>query len=606
MVMGDSGDMFGDNAPAEEAEEAKPSAAELEAAGQSALFGGADAMPPPPAAPPPAAVESPVAVKNTAQPYRVLARKYRPQTFSELIGQDAMVRTLGNAIERDRLAHAFLMTGVRGVGKTSTARLIAKALNCIGPDGRGGPTIDPCGQCEPCLAIAEGRHIDVIEMDAASHTGVDDVREIIEAVRYAAVSARYKIYIIDEVHMLSRNAFNALLKTLEEPPAHVKFLFATTEVDKLPVTVLSRCQRFDLRRIPTAMLKQHFAGICEKEGVEAEDEALAMVAAAAEGSVRDGLSILDQAIAHADFDAAGGEGGKVIAQRVRDMLGLADKGAQRELFAALLAGDAPALLERIDAQYALGVEPSALLRTLMELTNRITVAQVGGSGADAPTAEERAVIEEWAHGLGAAKLHRLWQLLLKGYDEVRGAPDPLIAAQMALLRVMHAADMPDPGALARKLDDMLAQGLAPVSQGGGNSTSGAPQAAKIDWETLIGKVDATGALRVAQIMRDWIRVVELMPGRLVYSLVPGLALDPAAELRDALFRATGERWQVEQGTGEGAPSLLEQEEARKAEAADALRKDPLVMAAFTAFPQAELIEEDNAAAMSQQGWSKRA
>src|ERR687893_976450 len=232
-----------------------------------------------------------------AQPYRVLARKYRPQSFAELIGQDAMVRTLGNAIKRDRLAHAFLLTGVRGVGKTSTARLIAKALNCIGIDGQGGPTIDPCGACEPCRAIAEGRHIDVIEMDAASHTGIDDVREIIDAVRYASVSARYKIYIIDEVHMLSKSAFNALLKTLEEPPEHVKFLFATTEVGKVPLTVLSRCQRFDLRRIPAEKLVDHFAEIARAEAVEAEPEALAMIARAAEGSARDGLSILDQAIA---------------------------------------------------------------------------------------------------------------------------------------------------------------------------------------------------------------------------------------------------------------------------------------------------------------------
>ena len=237
-----------------------------------------------------------------AAPYRVLARKYRPQTFAELIGQDAMVTTLGNAIKRDRLAHAFLMTGVRGVGKTSTARLIAKALNCIGPDGQSGPTIDPCGVCEPCRAIAEGRHIDVIEMDAASHTGVDDVREIIDASRYAAVSARYKIYIVDEVHMLSKNAFNALLKTLEEPPAHVKFLFATTEVNKVPVTVLSRCQRFDLRRISAEMLAEHFRWVSEQEDVAAEPEALMLIARAAEGSARDGLSILDQAIAHAGLD----------------------------------------------------------------------------------------------------------------------------------------------------------------------------------------------------------------------------------------------------------------------------------------------------------------
>src|SRR5690349_10407946 len=270
--MIDSGDMFGETPPEDDSGDA-PTAAELEAAGQNSMFGDpAPASPPP--APPPAA--------NACQPYRVLARKYRPQTFAELIGQEPMVRTLANAIERERLAHAFLMTGVRGVGKTSTARLIAKALNCIGPDGQGGPTIQPCGVCEPCVAIAEGRHIDVIEMDAASHTGVDDVREIIEAVRYAAVSARYKIYIIDEVHMLSRNAFNALLKTLEEPPAHVKFLFATTEVNKVPVTVLSRCQRFDLRRIPAEKLAAHFAEVSKSEGVEVEDEALGMIARASE------------------------------------------------------------------------------------------------------------------------------------------------------------------------------------------------------------------------------------------------------------------------------------------------------------------------------------
>src|SRR6201985_790759 len=272
-------------------------------------------------------------------PYRVLARKYRPQTFAELIGQDAMVQTLANAIERGRIAHAFLLTGVRGVGKTSTARLIAKALNCVGPDGQVGPSIAPCGICEACVAIAEGRHIDVVEMDAASTTGVDDVREIIEAVRYAAVSARYKIYIIDEVHMLSKNAFNALLKTLEEPPEHVKFLFATTEVDKVPVTVLSRCQRFDLRRIPAEKLAAHFAEVSKAEGVEVEPDALAMIASAAEGSARDGLSILDQAIAHG-ADA-------VTAEQVRDMLGLADRGRIRRLLQLVLAGDSNAALAEL-------------------------------------------------------------------------------------------------------------------------------------------------------------------------------------------------------------------------------------------------------------------
>ncbi len=577
--MSDSPDPYGD-----EPEEEAPSAAELEAAGQESMFGAPEPAAPPSPTPAPAAAVS----AAPAQPYRVLARKYRSQTFAELIGQEAMVQTLANAIKRDRLAHAFLMTGIRGVGKTSTARLIAKALNCIGPDGQGGPTIDPCGQCEPCQAIAEGRHIDVIEMDAASHTGVDDVREIIEAVRYAAVSARYKIYIIDEVHMLSRNAFNALLKTLEEPPAHVKFLFATTEVEKLPVTVLSRCQRFDLRRIPAPLLKDHFAMICGKEGVEAEDEALAMIAAAAEGSVRDGLSILDQAIAHADL---GGEG-RVSADQVRDMLGLADKSAQRRLFAALLTGDGPGLLDLIDQQFALGVEPLALLRTAMELTHRITVAQLGRGAVDAVSEDERAAIGEWAERLSAGQLHRLWQLLLKGHDEVRGAPDPLVAARMALLRVQHAADMPDPGTLAKKLEEIAARGPLAAPTGEAASAPAAPAAPQgQDWAGLIELVEQSGQFRLAQLMHDWVRVISLAQGELVYALAPGYPGDATAELRDALLRATGERWQVTRGEGDAAPSLKEAKDAARDAARAQVLRDPLVEAAFAAFPDAELLDE---------------
>jgi DNA polymerase-3 subunit gamma/tau len=570
--MDDSPETFGD-----EPEDDAPSAAELEAAGQESMFG---APPAPEPAPPPVVTAAP------AQPYRVLARKYRSQTFAELIGQDAMVQTLANAIRRDRLAHAFLMTGIRGVGKTSTARLIAKALNCIGPDGQGGPTIDPCGVCEPCVAIAEGRHIDVIEMDAASHTGVDDVREIIEAVRYAAVSARYKIYIIDEVHMLSRNAFNALLKTLEEPPAHVKFLFATTEVEKLPVTVLSRCQRFDLRRIPAPLLAEHFAMICGKEGIEAEAEALAMIAAAAEGSVRDGLSILDQAIAHADL---GGES-RVSAQQVRDMLGLADKSAQRSLFAALLSGDGAGLLGLIDQQFAFGVEPLALMRTAMDLCHRITVAQIGQNGADGASAEERADLAEWAGRLSAGQLHRLWQLLLKGHDEVRAAPDPLVAAKMALLRVQHAADMPDPGSLAKKLEEIAARGAiaGPAGEGVGAAPA-TPQA--MSWAALVELVEQSGQLRLSQVMHDWVRVIALVPGELSYMLVPGYPGDATAELRDALLRATGERWQVTRAEGDAAPSLKELADVTKDAARAAVRSDPLVVAAFAAFPNAELLDE---------------
>ena len=606
--MGDSPDIFGSEPSAAAAE---PSAAELEAAGQSALFGAPEPGPTPEPEPAPAAVPA----EKGAQPYRVLARKYRPQTFGQLIGQDAMVQTLANAIRRGRLAHAFLMTGVRGVGKTSTARLIAKALNCIGPDGQGGPTINPCGVCEPCTAIAEGRHIDVIEMDAASHTGVDDVREIIEAVRYAAVSARYKIYIIDEVHMLSRNAFNALLKTLEEPPAHVKFLFATTEADKLPVTVLSRCQRFDLRRIPTPTLAEHFGKVCEAETVPADAEALAMIAAAAEGSVRDGLSILDQAIAHADMaGGSGGDEGRVTAEQVRDMLGLADKTMQRRLYAALLAGDGNALLDLVAQQFALGIEPVSLMRGAMELTHRITVAQIGaknggGGLADAASAEEREAIEGWAQGLTAGQLHRLWQLLLKGHDEVRTAPDPLVAAQMALLRVMHAADMPDPGSLVRKLEHLAANGppagAGEASSAGGGAPAAAPAPA-LPWKALVERVDQSGQLRVAQIMHDWVRVIALAPGALTYAVVPGYSGDPGPDVRDALQKVTGEHWTVERGEGEGTPALREQAEQARADAQAQLRRAPLVAAVLDAFPGAEFIAEEEHGSPGRNTWSKRA
>ena len=579
--MDDSPDIFGD-----EPEDEAPSAAELEAAGQESMFGA-----PEPAPAPKPVVVAPVA---QAQPYRVLARKYRSQTFAELIGQDAMVQTLANAIKRDRLAHAFLMTGIRGVGKTSTARLIAKALNCVGPDGQGGPTIDPCGQCEPCLAIAEGRHIDVIEMDAASHTGVDDVREIIEAVRYSAVSARYKIYIIDEVHMLSRNAFNALLKTLEEPPPHVKFLFATTEVDKLPVTVLSRCQRFDLKRIPTELLASHFAMICGKEGVEAEPEALSMIAAAADGSVRDGLSILDQAIAHADL---GGDG-KVSALQVQDMLGLADKTSQRRLFAALIGGDAAGLLDLVDQQFALGVEPPALLRGALELTHRVTLAQLGRDESSF-SEEERGAVNEWSQRMSAGQLHRLWQLLLKGHEEVKAAPDPLVAARMALLRVLHASDLPDPGTLAKHLESALAN--APRAENAGAAPTASAPVASLGWEQLIETVDRSGQLRVAQVMRDWVRVIALAPGELTYAVAPGYPGDLGPELRDALLRATGERWTVQRGEGVGTPTLREQAEAQRAAEDEALRRHPLVEAAFAAFPQAEIVDDTPDARVASMG-----
>ncbi len=521
--------------------------------------------------------------------YRVLARKYRPQTFAELIGQDAMVQTLGNAIKRDRLAHAFLMTGVRGVGKTSTARLIAKALNCIGTDGQGGPTIAPCGVCEPCVAIAEGRHIDVIEMDAASHTGVDDVREIIEAVRYASVSARYKIYIIDEVHMLSKNAFNALLKTLEEPPGHVKFLFATTEVNKVPITVLSRCQRFDLKRITVETLVKQFTDITSKENVRAEPEALLLIAQAAEGSVRDGLSILDQAIAHADLDGDG----TVTAAQVRDMLGLSDRGAVRRLFGLILGGDAQAMLAEARAQYNLGVEPLAMMSGLLAEVHRLTLTKIGAPHDGALDNESRDSVEATSDQLTFPVLHRLWQLLLKGHDEVSRASMPLECSDMALLRVVHGASLPDPGELA-KLIERGGSIAPPVSTAPVNAQETNTPTSKIpsDFAALLAALEPDYPMLEAT-MRDVMRIIEYAPPRLVYQLAGPISPGFSADLRDALQKTTGERWDLELGEGDAAPTLLEVERAQADAERHMIMGSPLVKAAFAAFPDAELLDHDD-------------
>jgi DNA polymerase III subunit gamma/tau len=524
--------------------------------------------------------EPPQPVKPEA--YRVLARKYRPQTFGQLIGQDAMVRTLGNAIARDRLAHAFLMTGVRGVGKTSTARLIAKALNCIGPDGTGGPTIDPCGVCEPCRAIAEGRHIDVIEMDAASHTGVDDVREIIDAARYAAVAARYKIYIVDEVHMLSKNAFNALLKTLEEPPAHVKFLFATTEVNKVPVTVLSRCQRFDLRRIPAELLANHFAEVCVKEGVEAEPEALALIARAAEGSARDGLSILDQAIAH-----AGLEGGGVRAEAVRQMLGLSERGAVRALLAALLAADAPAVLAALRGQYDGGTDPQSVFRALLETVHGITLTKVGTPDDAGLALEERQARGEWAAAMGYPQLHRLWQLLLRGHDEVARAALPIEAAEMALLRVVHASTLPDPGELARQLASGAVPS-APAPAAPAPPPADAPPVAPASFAALVDAIEADRAQALAAQLRHKARLIRYDPPRLVFSGSRPMAADMLAELGQALKRLYGQPWTVTLDDVPGEPTLHEAQVAADEAVRQAILNHPMIQSARDAFPDAEL------------------
>ena len=542
-----------------------------------------------------------------ATPYRVLARKYRPQTFGELIGQDAMVQTLGNAIARDRLAHAFLMTGVRGVGKTSTARLIAKALNCIGPDGTGGPTIDPCGQCEPCVSITAGRNIDVVEMDAASHTGVEDVREIIEAVRYASVSARYKIYIIDEVHMLSKNAFNALLKTLEEPPDHVKFIFATTEVGKVPITVLSRCQRFDLRRITPEMLFAHFHKVLTAEGVEADDPAVWMIATAAEGSVRDGLSLLDQAIAHSDLEGAG----RIDAAQVRTMLGLSDRGTVVRLLGAILDGDSAGAIELVRAQYALGVEPVALVRGLLDLVHQVALAKVGRHDNPALGDDERRAIGEWAGAMGMATVSRLWQLLVRGHDEVLRAGHPLDALDMLVLRVIHAGSMPDPGELARLLSEGGVPAMAPAVPA---SVNNAPAAllspvsaandasptleshgagAPITVRDLYDVLDGAGRYALAQRLYDHVQAVAIEPGALTIAANEHIDAAFVRELTDALNAVTGTRWRVAIDDGAEATASLLMQDRTEADAETArIRTIPVVAAALAAFPDARILPNE--------------
>ena len=398
--------------------------------------------------------------------YRVLARKYRPVDFAELIGQDAMVRTLSNAIETGRLAHAFILTGVRGIGKTTTARIIAKALNCVGKDGNGEATIEPCGVCENCVSISESRHVDVMEMDAASRTGIDDIREIIDGVKYASVSARFKIYIIDEVHMLSRNAFNALLKTLEEPPEHVKFIFATTEIRKVPVTVLSRCQRFDLRRVSIEELMAHYSNIAEKENCEIEEAALGMIARAAEGSVRDGLSLLDQAFAHG--------AGKVSEEQVRDMLGLADRTQIFDLYKDILEGKTADALAKLRHQFHHGADPAVIIQDMLELTHWLTrLKVVPDAGDDLVTSEaERKQGLEMANGLSIPVLTRTWQMLLKGTEEVRISPNPISAAEMVIVRLTYSSNLPTPEDLVKQIKNNPSAAAPSASPGNGSTNVG--------------------------------------------------------------------------------------------------------------------------------------
>lgn len=400
--------------------------------------------------------------------YRVLARKYRPETFKDLIGQDALVQTLKNAIETNRLAQAYMLTGIRGVGKTTSARIIARAINCIGPDGKGNMTTNPCGVCEHCRAIAEDRHVDIREVNAASTRGIDNIRELIETTKYSPTSARYKVYIIDEVHMLTNEAFNALLKTLEEPPERVKFIFATTEIRKVPTTILSRCQRFDLRRVEPELLTTHFKNILEKENVSAEDEAIRLIAKAADGSVRDGLSLLDQAIVNGN--------GEVTTEQVRIMIGLADKYAVVSLFEQLMLGKVPESLKLFNEQYALGADPIVVLQDLLDITHWVTRTKISADLAQDPSMpeNERNKLGELAKKLDLGSLTRTWQMLLKGISEVSIAPSAKQATEMVLIRLAYATELPSPEDLIKKLQNNPppVTTTTSVSVGGGSNWGG--------------------------------------------------------------------------------------------------------------------------------------
>ena len=558
-----------------------------------------------------------------ASVYQVLARKYRPETFADLVGQDAMVQTLRNAFEAERIAQAFLMTGIRGTGKTTTARIIAKGMNCIGLDGNGSATVDPCGVCENCTSIMAGRHVDVLEMDAASRTGVGDIREIIDSVAYRAASARYKIYIIDEVHMLSTNAFNALLKTLEEPPAHVKFIFATTEIRKVPVTVLSRCQRFDLRRIEPEVMIALLKKIAKAEEADISDEALGLITRASEGSVRDAQSLLDQAISHG--------AGQTTAEQVRTMLGLADRGRILDLFNLILQGDAAGALGELSGQYADGADPMAILRDLAEISHWISVIKITPSAADDPTAspDERNRGLIMAEALPMRILTRVWQMLLSSLEEVARSPNSMMAAEMAVIRLTHVADLPTPDELIRKLNS-TAMPAAKTPMIGKLSTEKRPaevkqtqpEAASIsDNKTPYTpnlQITSEATVRIAQpientlvhfatfevvlnLIRDHrdikllvdvettLRLISYSPGRIEFEPTNNAPKDLAQRLGSRLQTWTDNRWAVSIGVG-GSETIAEKRDEAKNALKVKANSHPFVQAVFDAFPKAEILE----------------
>ena len=555
----------------------------------------------------------------SADGYRVLARKYRPASFDDLIGQDAMVRTLSNAFESGRIPQAWILTGVRGVGKTTTARILARALNYELPDGSvKEPTIKMPVMGVHCQAIIESRHPDVLEMDAASHNSVEDVRQINDAIRYAPMSARYKVYILDEVHMLSGAAFNALLKTLEEPPPHAKFIFATTEIRKVPVTVLSRCQRFDLRRVEASTLVKHLASIATKEKVQIEPAALALIARAAEGSVRDALSLLDQAIAHA--------AGPVGAEDVRQMLGLADRVRVVDLFEALMKGDVSAALKELREQYDIGADPAVVLSDLAEFTHFVTRVKVVPAVADDVSLSEAERIRgrAFAAQLSMRVLSRAWQMLLKGISEVQASGRPVAAAEMVLVRIAYAADLPTPDEVVRSLGENESSPARPQGNGGsGQPQSYAPRyeaprgsprssaavsprpaddpVAQLDepaaaptlsvgsFEELIALAAEKRDITVKMALERDVRLVRCEDGQLEIAIEPSAPKTLVHDLQRKLTGWTGKRWIVVVSKEQGAPTMRAQAEAQQAEIERDVQSDPLVQAVLNRFPGAKVV-----------------